>query len=133
MSAGAALSLQADPHEPATLVAVTRNGLYLSRDSGATWMQAGSGLPALPVQDFAIAGDVYVASLRSGGLYASSNSGRTWDRATGSLVDGFFSALAADGLSGALFAASGTDGIFAVRWGPPSEKAQIPLRKIPIL
>jgi photosystem II stability/assembly factor-like uncharacterized protein len=114
--AGGAVSLDADPGDPKTLAAIARNGLYISRDSGDSWAQAGAGLPNLPVQDLAISGGTYVVSLKSGGLYVSSNSGRTWDRVGGAVADGMFPALMADGREGAIFAASATDGVFAVRW-----------------
>ena len=116
MTAGGAMTLETDPADDKTLVSIAHNGLYISRDSGGSWEQAGAGLPSLPVQDLAIAGGVYLASMRSGGLYVSSNSGRTWDRVAGSLADGFFPAVIADGSGGTIFAASATDGLFAVRW-----------------
>jgi photosystem II stability/assembly factor-like uncharacterized protein len=118
ITAGGALSLETDPADPKTLVSIARNGLYISRDSGSTWVQAGVGLPGLPVQSMAIAEGIFVVSLRTGGLYVSFNSGRTWDLVEGSVADGTFSAALAGGRAGTILAASTTDGIFAVRWNP---------------
>jgi photosystem II stability/assembly factor-like uncharacterized protein len=72
-TAGAALWLDSAPDAriadgKETLVASAENGLYISRDSGATWQRVGSGLPQAPIQDLAIAGATFLASMRTGGL-----------------------------------------------------------------
>jgi len=94
---------------------MARNGLYISRDAGATWAQTGSGLPFVPVQDFAASGSMFLASMRTGGLYISFDTGETWRRLGGALTDDFFPALAADGDDRVIFAASSTDGLYAVQ------------------
>jgi len=116
IAAGVAVSLETDPADPRTLVSIARNGLYISRDSGNTWAQAGSGLPALPVQGLAISKRILAVSLRNGGLYVSSNSGRTWARVEGSVADETFTAVVAGGSEGTILAASATDGVYEVRW-----------------
>ena len=108
------MALDVDNEDQATMVSIAHNGLYISRDSGNTWQQAGSGLPSTQVQDLAIAGNVFLASMRTGGLYVSSNSGHSWTRLAGTLVDGFFPAVATNGNSGIIFAASATEGLYAV-------------------
>ena len=116
--------LDARPGDETTLIAIARDGLYISRDAGKTWQQAASGLPATPVQDFAATGGVFVASMRTGGLYVSSDSGRTWDRVPGTLADGFFAAVApSSNEPGVIFAASTTEGLYKVEW--PGSAASI--------
>ena len=114
LKSGGAVSLDAQPGDENTLVAMARNGLYISRDAGKTWQQAAAGLPSTPVQDFAASGGVFVASMRTGGLYVSSDSGRTWDRVPGTLADGFFAAVAPSNEPGVIFAASATEGLYKV-------------------
>lgn len=120
LKSGGAVTLDAEPGDENTLVAIARDGLYISRDAGKTWQQAASGLPATSVQDFAATGGVFVASMRTGGLYVSSDTGRTWGRVLGTLADGFFAAVAPSNEPGVIFAASTTEGVYKVEW-PDSE------------
>lgn len=121
LTSGGALSLDVDPEDPNTMIAIARTGLFLSRDAGTTWRQAGEGLPSAPVQDFVASGPVFLASLRTGGLYMSPDAGRTWTRLAGALADSFFSAMIAGNDGGLIYAASATEGLYAVRWGGFSE------------
>jgi photosystem II stability/assembly factor-like uncharacterized protein len=116
LTAGGAITLDVIGAEANTLISIAHNGLYISRDAGTTWQQAASGLPSTPVQDLAIAGNVLLASMRTGGLYVSSDTGRTWTRVPGTLADGFFPAVTTRTDAGMIFAASATDGLFAVDW-----------------
>ncbi len=116
VDSGGALSLESQPGDENTLVAIARNGLYISWDAGNTWQQAASGLPSTPVQDFAATGNVFVASMRTGGLYVSSDSGRTWDRVPGALGEGVFTTVFPSNEPGVIFAASTTEGLFKVEW-----------------
>jgi photosystem II stability/assembly factor-like uncharacterized protein len=116
LDSGGAVTLDAVPGDENTLVAMARNGLYISRDAGTTWQQAASGLPSTPVRDFVATGGLFVASMRTGGLYVSSDSGRTWDRVPGPLADGFFAVVARSNEPGVVFAASATDGLYRVEW-----------------
>jgi len=118
LEAVGAVSLDVDRADENTLISIAHNGLYISRDAGKNWRQAGAGLPATPVQDFAISGNVFLASMRTGGLYVSSDSGRTWTRLSGTLADNFFPAVLAGGNAGVIFAASATEGLYAVEWTP---------------
>jgi photosystem II stability/assembly factor-like uncharacterized protein len=115
-ASGGAVSLYSVPSEDETLVSVAHKGLYISRDAGQTWVEPGAGLPSAPVQGFAVAGGTFVASLRTGGLFASSYLGRTWTRVSGTLADGFFSAVATGSEPGTIYAASATDGLYEVQW-----------------
>ena len=113
LQSGGAVCLYADPTDENILIASAHNGLYISRDSGTTWEQAGSGLPSTPVQSFAVSGSVFVASMRTGGLFVSSDSGKTWSRAPGILADSMFAAVTT-GVGEILLAASTTEGLYSV-------------------
>jgi photosystem II stability/assembly factor-like uncharacterized protein len=127
LTSGGAVSLEVDPASENTMISIAHNGLYISRDAGSTWQQAAAGLPATPVQDFAVAGTVFLASMRTGGLYVSSDSGRTWARVAGTLADGFFPAVITKGGTGVIFAASATEGLYAVEWSGPSAAIAAPV------
>jgi photosystem II stability/assembly factor-like uncharacterized protein len=119
-AAGAALWLDAALDDSSggaekTLVASAENGLYISRDAGATWDQVGSGLPEAPVQALAIAGSTFLASMRAGGLYLSRDRGRSWTRVPGTLAEGFFPVVTTEEQATTLFAASSTEGLYAVQ------------------
>jgi photosystem II stability/assembly factor-like uncharacterized protein len=121
-----ALTLYVDPADRKILIATAHNGLYISRDGGESWRQAGSGLPSTPVQGFAMAGSVFLASMRTGGVYASLDSGRTWKRLGGTLADSFFPAVAASQEDpGIIFAASATEGLYQVDWRASSADASL--------
>jgi photosystem II stability/assembly factor-like uncharacterized protein len=117
LDSGGAVRLQSWADDESTLIALARNGLYISRDAGKTWRQAGSGLPSAPVQSFAAAPEgLFVTAMRTGGLYFSTDSGRTWDRAAGALADGIFEGLAPGSGFRGIFAASATGGLYKVEW-----------------
>jgi photosystem II stability/assembly factor-like uncharacterized protein len=129
LSAGGALRLEIAPdlEEGRTLVAMAHKGLFISRDAGATWQQAASGLPQTPVEDLAVVGNVFVASPRVGGLYLSLNSGRTWNRLPGTIAEGFFPAVAAEEGGAAVLAASASDGVYSLGFHPVSAAVTSPL------
>ncbi len=116
LEAGGALRLDVAPEANygQTLVAAARNGLYISRDAGQRWQQAASGLPEAPIQDLALVGSVFLASMQTGGLYISSDSGRTWARIEGTQAEGYFPVVTMRGAASTIFAASSTEGLYAV-------------------
>jgi photosystem II stability/assembly factor-like uncharacterized protein len=116
LNSGGALRLELAPgkREGDTLVASAHNGLFISRDGGDSWQQAAAGLPGVPVEDFAVVGQVFIASPRVGGLYISVDAGRSWMRVSGTVAEGVFPAIAADAGAGTVLAASATDGIYAI-------------------
>ncbi len=116
-AAGAAIWLDAttDGGEE-TMAADAENGLYISRDAGKTWTLAGSGIPQASVQDLAIAGDIFLASMRAGGLYLSRDRGRSWNRVAGMLAEGFFPVVTTEERAAILFVASATEGLYAIRF-----------------
>ncbi len=116
LEAGGALRLDVAPDsaDGQTLAAAARNGLYISRDGGDRWQQAAYGLPEAPIQDLAIMGSVFLASMQTGGLYISYDSGRTWTRIEGTLAEGYFPVVTTRGAHATIFAASATEGLYAV-------------------
>jgi photosystem II stability/assembly factor-like uncharacterized protein len=127
LSSGGAISLDVDPSNENTMIAIAHNGLYISRDAGGAWQQAAAGLPSTPVQDFAVAGSIFLASMRTGGLYVSADAGRTWTRLAGTLADGFFPAVVARSGTGVIFAASATEGLYAVEWNGAAKDIATPI------
>jgi photosystem II stability/assembly factor-like uncharacterized protein len=107
-------ALRIDVADGNTILATARNGLYVSRDGGKRFEQAASGLPDAPIQDLAIAGEVFLVSMQTRGLYISYDLGRTWSRIEGSLAEGFFPVVGTPETAKTIFAASSTDGLFAV-------------------
>jgi photosystem II stability/assembly factor-like uncharacterized protein len=112
LEAGGALRL--DVADDSTLLATARHGLYISRDAGRTWHQAASGLPAAPAQDVALVGDIFLVSMRPQGLYLSTDRGVSWSRIEGTLADGYFPVVTTRMLARVVFAASSTEGLYAV-------------------
>jgi len=121
LTAGGALRLDVAPEANygSTLVAAARNGLYISRNAGLHWQQATSGLPEAPIQDLAIAGPVFLVSMQTGGLYISSDSGRTWARIEGTLAEGYFPVVTTRDAASTIYAASSTEGLYAVELRTP--------------
>jgi photosystem II stability/assembly factor-like uncharacterized protein len=119
----------ADPSDSAPVLLVeTTAGVFISQDAGKTWGAAGHGLPETPARDLASAGPIVLAAMDEGGLYLSRDSGRTWQRIESSMADGVFSSVFAGpplpgeasiaGTGLAFYAASGTEGLYAIEIGP---------------
>jgi len=102
------------------VLAGTRNGLYISRDSGYTWRATGFGLPQTPLRAIAVSESTFVASMKTGGLYISHDEGRSWILLTTGLIQGDFPALADPGGKAIIYAGSATDGAFAIGRTEPS-------------
>jgi photosystem II stability/assembly factor-like uncharacterized protein len=119
--AGGAMRL--DVADDSTLLATARNGFYISRDSGRTWRQAAAGLPAAPPQDVAIAGDTFLVSMRTQGLYISYDRGTSWSRIEGTLAEGYFPVVTTRDAASIVFAASATEGLYAVELSAPPTPA----------
>ncbi len=112
LEAGGALRLEAAGEK--TLLAIAERGLYISRDAGSTWLQAANGLPQAPIQDLAVVGDVFLASMQTQGLYISYDRGATWSRIEGTLAEGRFPVVTARQAAAIIYAASSTEGLYAV-------------------
>ena len=114
VDAGGALHL--DAADESNFFAIGSRALYVSLDSGHTWRKAGNGLPQVPIQQVAIvAGNVFAAA-QSGGIFYSRDRGLTWSRLEGTLAEAFFPAVVASATSSTVFAASSTDGLYAVEF-----------------
>jgi len=98
-----------------TLLATTHRGLFISRDAGKTWQFTSNGLPEAPVQDLAAVGDLFIASMQTRGVYLSTDAGRLWERVGGSLADGDFPVIVASTARSTIFAASASDGVYAIQ------------------
>ena len=110
---GGALRLDRAPDGAVLVSAVT--GLYISRDAGQSWAKVGSGLPQVPIQDLALTGKIWLASVQTGGLYYSRDEGRSWARVPGPLADGYFPVVIASETGETVYAASATDSLYAVQ------------------
>lgn len=114
--AGGTLRLDVAPD--GTLFAAAPTGLYVSRDGGRAWEPVAGGLPVAPLQDLALVGDaksaIYLAAMQTGGLYISRDHGRTWERVEGLLAEGHFPVVTTLASGEVIFAASSTEGLYAV-------------------
>ena len=121
VDAGGALHL--DAADESTFFAIGNRALYVSVDSGHTWRKAGNGLPQVPIQQIAIVRGTVFAAVQSGGIYYSRDRGARWDRLEGSLAEAFFPAVVASESAATVFAASSTDGLYAVDFSPAGASA----------
>lgn len=116
-------ALKLDVADAQTLLATARRGLYISRDGGKTWQPVANGLPVAPLQELAVIGDVFLASVQTGGLYISHDRGRNWSRIEGLLADGFFPVVTAGHGAPVIYAASSTEGLYAIEFPVSAETA----------
>jgi photosystem II stability/assembly factor-like uncharacterized protein len=115
--------------DPSTLLAEARSGLYISRDTGTTWIKAGAGLPGARPQELLLRPGFWLVSMQSagesGGLYASRDEGVSWSRIKSSAADqrlatggSEFPVLAAAGVPERVFVGSGSEGLYVLEFGP---------------
>jgi hypothetical protein len=105
LGSGRVWSVAIEPSVPSTLLAGTDSGIYVSHDSGATWLQMLPGVRVWTVGfDIRHASNAF-AGTDGKGVYASVDSGSTWTAASTGLVNLDVRALAF-GLDGI---AAGTD------------------------
>jgi photosystem II stability/assembly factor-like uncharacterized protein len=98
-----------------TLLAAARNGLYISRDDGASWEKLQSGLPGAAPEDVLIHAGAWLVSMRDRGLFISRNEGASWSRVKE--VDGWSAddqfTMRANGINGEfVYAGSANDGLY---------------------
>jgi len=117
--AGGALHL--DAADDSTFFAIGSRALYVSWDSGRSWRKAGNGIPQVPLQQVAVVGGTVFAAVQSGGIFYSRDRGARWDRLEGSLADAFFPAVIASPSTSLVFAASSTDGLYAVEFSAATQ------------
>ncbi|HEX9759836.1 MAG TPA: hypothetical protein VGA40_02900 [Candidatus Acidoferrales bacterium] len=123
---GSGGALRIEVADEDTLLALSPTGLYVSRDAGATWQLSASGIPAAPVQDLAVVRNVFLASMQTGGLYVSLDRGKSWERVEGALAEGFFPVVASLDAGSVIFAASASEGLFAVEFPRDADPASGP-------
>jgi len=124
VDAGGALHL--DAADESTFFATGNRALYFSWDAGRTWRKAGNGIPQVPIQQVAIVAGTVFAAVQSGGIYYSRDRGGSWDRLEGSLAEAFFPAVVASATSSTVFAASSTDGLYAVEFSNAASGSTAP-------
>ena len=123
-SAGRALRLtSASARE---LLATAETGLFISHDFGVSWKQSAHGLPAAPPENVAVSGQIWIAAMPAGGLYITEDQGESWNRLSGTIPEGFFPVLAGFGPTRGIFAASATEGLFALELNPSPAPANNP-------
>ena len=105
------------------VLAETRTGLYISRDSGGTWRATGSGLPQAPLSDLAVAGPVFFAAMQMEGLYVSRDEGESWNAVPTGSIQGLFPAFAAPAGGAMVYVASATEGVYLIDWKPAAGSA----------
>jgi photosystem II stability/assembly factor-like uncharacterized protein len=97
------------------LLAAARNGLYISRDDGASWERFQHGLPAAAPEDLVIRPGLWLVSIRDRGLFLSRNEGMSWSpvkEMDGSTANDQFTMLAS-GINGEfVYAGSAHDGLY---------------------
>lgn len=76
-----------EPSLPSTIVAGTDSGVYVSRDTGATWTQTFTGARVWTVGFDARHGANAFAGTDGKGVYASTDAGSTWTAASTGLTD----------------------------------------------
>lgn len=113
-------ALRLDVADDNTVLATARTGLYISRDGGKGWQLAAYGLPGVSVQDLAITPGAWLASMQTGGLYISYDRGMTWARIEGTLAEGYFPVVTTGDAARVIYAASATEGLYAVELEAPT-------------
>jgi len=113
-----------------TLLVLSPTGLFVSRDAGARWELSASGIPQAQVQDLAVVENVFLASMQTGGLYLSTDRGASWQRIEGTLAEGFFPVVASLGDASVVYAASASEGLYAVELGKRRENVSFELKAV---
>ena len=106
-----------------TLLATSPSGLYISRDNGATWTKAQSGLPASAVSDLLVRPEFWVVSSEKSGLYISRDQGANWSRIespSNPAHADYFPVIDAGFATDSIYAASANESLFLVELARPS-------------
>ena len=113
LDSGGALRLESAAN--ATLLVAARNGLYVSRDDGASWQRVQNGLPAARPDDLIIREGLWLVSIHLRGLFLSQNRGASWSRMKGGDDAGPFiqpTTLANGSDGGPIYVGSTNDGLY---------------------
>jgi hypothetical protein len=87
LGSGRIWSLAVEPSVPSTIIAGTDSGVYVSRDTGATWTQTFTGTRVWTVGFDARTPANAFAGTDGKGVYASTDAGSTWTAASTGLSD----------------------------------------------
>jgi photosystem II stability/assembly factor-like uncharacterized protein len=107
---------------PATLLATSPAGLYISRDGGTTWLKEQSGLPASAINDVLVRPEFWVVSLEINGLYISRDRGANWRRIenpVGSAGPDYFPVIVAGFAADSIYVASASDSLYLLDLSRP--------------
>jgi photosystem II stability/assembly factor-like uncharacterized protein len=104
------------PVDENTVMMSGDQGVFITRDAGATWRQA--NLTELMIDNMTPVSDAVVVSDARGALFVSRDAGRTWARIDGPGADSGFSALRSGDAESKLVAVSDTEGLFVLDMGP---------------
>ena len=85
LGSGKIWSLAVEPSQPSTIIAGTDNGIYVSRDTGATWTLTMTGIRVWTVGFNAKNANDAFAGTDGKGVYASTDAGATWVDASSGL------------------------------------------------
>ena len=117
--------------DASTILATSRTGLYISRDGGAGWSRAQSGLPAAPVAELLLRGEYWLVETAAGDFYLSRDRGLNWERLGKIGSDDFniktleINARPGDKPIGSIYAPSGNDGLFMLELQPTPATASL--------
>lgn len=114
-------SIAIDPSNPKTVYAGTEEGLYITRDSGRSWISspffAGAVIRAVVVMDSPSPSTVYAGTEK--GIFQSSDRGVSWRPANNGLSDANVLALAGGRFHiGLLYAGASGGGVYVSRMRP---------------
>jgi photosystem II stability/assembly factor-like uncharacterized protein len=108
-----------------TIVLASDHGVFITRDAGESWRQA--GLSELQIDDMAPVKNIIVISTTKGALFLSRDAGQTWGHLEGPNADGALSALRSRDTGNQLVAASATEGLFVLDMGSASSASVDPV------
>ncbi len=111
-------SLHLQPSDEKTVVLASDHGLFVTRDTGESWLQA--NLSELSIDDLAPVRNAVVASTAQGSLFLSRDNGKTWGHMDGPNAEGTLSALRSRSAENQLVVASSTEGLFVLDVGAAS-------------
>jgi photosystem II stability/assembly factor-like uncharacterized protein len=110
------------PSDENAILLAGDQGVFVSRDSGASWQQSKIADPIADsmIDDLtSVRNDVVVATAR-GALYRSSDSGKSWTKISAPGTENTLSALRSRDAGNQLVAASSTEGLFVLDMGSAS-------------
>lgn len=111
-------SLHLQPEDQNAVVVASNDGVFVSRDAGASWRQA--SLSELSMDDMASVRNAVVVAAADGKLFLSRDGGKTWGHMEGPNAEGELSALRSREAGNQLVAASATEGVYVLEMNSAS-------------